>query len=103
MGGIAALLTPWSRGQAVELGNHLWCKRVLPVGEIAYQGRTLKLTPGHLAGVEQAFKARAYDQVSFQLADAQNTHTNDPERHRATIVDMRHDPQGPDGPGLYVY
>jgi hypothetical protein len=103
MSGLAALLTPWQRGGAIELGNKLWMKRVLPVGEINYQGRTLKFTEDYLAGLEAAFRDRAYDQVSFQLADAANTHTNDPERHRGTIVDMRCDPNGPDGPGLYLY
>ena len=103
MTGIAAVLTPWQQGSAVELGNKIWMKRVLPLGEINYQGRTLKFTQDYLDGLEQAFQDRAYDQVSFQLADAQNTHTNDPERHRGTVVDMRCDPNGPDGPGLYMY
>lgn len=103
MTGIAALLTPWQRGNAVELGNKVWMKRVLPVGEINYNGRTLKFTQDYLEGLEQAFRDRAYDQVSFQLADSANTHTNDPERHRGSIIDMRTDLNGPDGPGLYMY
>lgn len=94
MTAFAALLTPFDRGNAVELGNRIWRKRVLPVGEISYQGRTLKFTPSYLAGLASAFKDKAYDQVSFQLADAQNTHTNDPERHRGTIVDVQAEPDG---------
>ena len=103
MNGIATLLTPWQRGGAIELGNKVWMKRVLPIGEINYNGRTLRFTRDYLDGLERAFKDRAYDQVSFQLADAANTHTNDPERHRGSIIDMRTDPNGPDGPGLYMY
>jgi hypothetical protein len=103
MGGVLTLLTPWTRGGAVELGNQIWCKRVLPVGSIQYQGRTLNFTPGYLTGLEQAFKDRAYDYVPFQMADAGNNHTNDPERYRGSVVDMRHDPNGPDGPGLYMF
>lgn len=94
MTAFAALLTPFDRGNAVELGNRIWRKRVLPVGEISYQGRTLKFTPSYLAGLASAFKDKAYDQVSFQLADAANTHTNDPERHRGTIVDVQAEPDG---------
>jgi hypothetical protein len=34
-----------------------------------------------------------YDQVPFQLADASNAHSNDPERFRGEVLDMevRHD------------
>jgi hypothetical protein len=92
--GFAALLTPFDRGQAIELGNRLWRKRVLPVGDVEYQGRTLHFTPSYLTGLVNAFKRQAYDQVSFQLAPGDNTHTNDPERHRGTIVDMQAEDDG---------
>src|ERR1035441_8319817 len=136
----AAVLTPFYRSRAVELGNRLWRKKVLPVGDVEYKGRTLHFTLNYLKGLAGAFTARAYDQVAFQrseehtselqsltlcdsdlvlpvgdveykgrtlhftlnylkglagaftaraydqvafqLADAQNTHTNDPERFR---------------------
>ncbi len=90
----AAVLTPFDRGTAINLGNRLWRKRVLPVDDVEYQGRTLHFTHDYLASLEQAFRDRAYDQVSFQLADAKNTHTNDPERHRGTITDMRVEADG---------
>lgn len=96
-GGVAALLTPWTRGQAVELGNQRWEKRVLPVGSIDYMGRTLNFTPEYLAGLEQAFRSGAYDYVPFQLADHDNRHTNAVERFGGTIIDMRAKPDG-----LYV-
>jgi hypothetical protein len=98
MTALAALLTPWVQSPAVELGNRVWKKRVLPIGEISYQGRTLKFTPDYLKGLETAFKDGAYDYVPFQLADAANTHTNDPERYRGAITDMRAEPDG-----LWVY
>ena len=88
MTALAALLTPFDRGNAVELGNKLWRKRVLPVGDVQYQGRTLHFTRTYLEGLANAFRTRAYDQVPFQLADAANTHTNDPERTRGWITDM---------------
>lgn len=94
MSGLATLLTPWERGGAIELGNKVWRKRVLPVGDIQYNGRMLHFTKQYNDGLAVAFKDQAYDQVSFQLADAANTHTNDPERHRGTVVDMRSEPDG---------
>jgi hypothetical protein len=94
MGAFAALLTPFDRGNAIEMSSKLWRKRVLPVGDISYQGRTLHFTPHYLQGLANAFNDKAYDQVSFQLADAGNTHTNDPERHRGTVVGFEAEPDG---------
>lgn len=94
MAGIAALLTPWDRGSAVELGNRRWEKRVLPVDSISYEGRTLNFTPSYLKGLETAFRNRAYDYVPFQLADAKNTHTNAVDRFGGTIIDMQARPDG---------
>jgi hypothetical protein len=93
----AAVLTPFTSADAVELGNRLWRKRVLPVGEVEYKGRTLKFTRDYLGRLVQAFQNRAYDQVPFQLADAQNSHTNDPERTRGEVTAME---LGDDG--LYI-
>lgn len=84
----ALVLTPWQRGRPVELGNRSWWKRLLPVGEIDYKGRRLRFTRDYLAGLKEAFDGGAYDQVPFQLADAANTHTNDPERTRGEIAEM---------------
>jgi len=90
----AAVLTPFFRGNAIELGNRLWKKRVLPVDDVEYQGRMLHFSKDYNDSLAQAFRDRAYDQVSFQLADAKNTHTNDPERHRGTITDLRSEDDG---------
>ena len=93
----AAVLTPFTAAEAVELGNRMWRKRVLPVGDVEYKGRLLHFTKDYLGQLVTAFQNRAYDQVPFQLADGANTHTNDPERTRGEITAME---LGDDG--LYV-
>jgi len=93
----AAVLTPFTAAEAVELGNRLWRKRLLPVGDVEYKGRTLKFTRDYLGRLVQSFQDRAYDQVPFQLAPGDNSHSNDPERTRGEItgMELRDD-------GLYV-
>lgn len=93
----SALLTPFTAGEAVELGNRVWRKKLLPVGDVEYKGRTLHFTRDYLGRLVTAFQSRAYDQVPFQLADHANTHTNDPERTRGEITSME---LGDDG--LYI-
>lgn len=93
----AAVLTPFTAGQAVELGNRVWRKKLLPIGNVEYKGRTLRFTKDYLGQIVDAFQNRAYDQVPFQLADAENRHSNDPERTRGEIRDMQ---LGDDG--LYI-
>lgn len=82
-----AVLTPFDHQPAIELGTQWW-KRVLPVGEINYKGRVLKFTRPYLKGLLDAFRSGAYDQVPFQVADKDNSHTNDPERTGGEIADM---------------
>lgn len=84
----AAILTPFTTAGAAVSKAGRWRKKLLPVGEIHYKGRTLKFDRPYLAGLVQSFKGQAYDQVPFQLADHANTHTNDPERTRGLITDM---------------
>src|SRR6516165_3695663 len=88
------VLTPFTTGRPIELAGGLWRKKLLPVGEVAYQGRTLRFTPGYLRDLADAFRARAYDQVPLQLAGADNRHTNDVERTAGHIVDMDADDDG---------
>lgn len=92
----AAVLTPFTRSRATQQGN-LWWKRLLPIGEINYKGRTLKFTKDYLDGLAQAFDARAYDQVPLQLAGDDNKHTNDVERTggQTRAMEVR-------GDGLYI-
>jgi hypothetical protein len=82
------VLTPFTSADAVELGNRLWRRQVLPVGEVNYKGRVLKFTKDYLGKLAKAFRDGAYAQVPFQLADKDNSHTNDPERTRGEITDM---------------
>jgi hypothetical protein len=90
----AAVLTPFTSHRATPAGPGRWRKKLLPIGEISYQGRVLKFTKDYLAGLVGAFRDKAYDQVPFQLADAKNTHTNDPERTRGQITEMTLEPDG---------
>jgi hypothetical protein len=83
---MTAMLTPIDHGAARPSGTgKLWRKQLLPVGSIDYKGRKIDFSREYLAGLARAFAAKAYDQVPFQLADGQNTHTNDPERFRGDI------------------
>lgn len=84
----AIVLTPFSRGQARRIGQRLWRKMLLPVGEIRYQDRTLKFTREYLQQLASSFRDRAYDQVALQLAPGDNSHSNDPERFRGEVTDM---------------
>jgi hypothetical protein len=73
---------PWQAGGLPDT----WRKKVLPVGEVSYKGRMLKFTPEYLRDLAVAYSDGAYEQVPFQLADAANTHTNDPERYRGEVT-----------------
>jgi len=93
----AAVLTPFTASDAVELAAQTWRKRLLPIGTINYKGRSLKFSRDYLASLAAAFQNRAYDQVALQLADTENRHTNDPERFRGEVTGMELDDDG-----LYV-
>jgi hypothetical protein len=84
----AEIRLPFSRFPARQVSPQTWRKRVLPVGKIVYQDRVLNFDKEYLQGLADSFSKRAYDQVPFQLADARNTHTNDPERTRGWITDV---------------
>lgn len=92
-----AVLTPFTRSAAQQAGERLWRKRVLPVGDVSYQGRMLHFTKDYLDRIAAAFRSRAYDQVPFQLAGDDNKHTHDVERFGGEVQDMT---VGDDG--LYV-
>jgi hypothetical protein len=79
-------------------GRKLWRKQILPNDSINYQGRQIRFDTSYHKELVRNFRAGAYPQVPFQLADATNTHTNDPERTRGELVDLRAEPDG-----LYGY
>lgn len=87
-----AVLTPTVATAAQPVAGKLWRKQVLPRGKsITYTdpntgtARTLTFDDAYLQAAVQAFNDGAYDAVKFQIADAKNTHTEDPERARGTV------------------
>ena len=91
----ATVITPFSwASPAIELSARHWRKKILPVGDVEYQGRTLHFTPDYLGKLADAFRSRAYDYVPFQLATTRNEHTNDPERTRGQILDLQVEDDG---------
>lgn len=85
-----AVLTPTTAKPAAKVAGRVFRKQVLPIGGIDYKDATgatrrLDFTPDYLAKIVDSFNAGAYDAVKFQLADASNTHTLDPERARGTV------------------
>lgn len=88
-----AILTPFVKSAAQKAGQ-VWRKKVLPVGIINYKGRVLSFSKRYNDELAHAFTQGAYPQVPFQLADAANTHTNDPERFRGDIVNMSSEEDG---------
>jgi hypothetical protein len=100
-----ALMTPFgSPSAAVELSRGRYRKQILKFQTINYTGRdgnSRKITFDRKFGIDlvRAFKDGAYDQVPFQLADASNTHTNDPTRTGGEIVgvELSADGSGVDG------
>lgn len=95
---MTTVLTPYVRGDAVRDpgGKRLWRKQLLPVGSITYKGKRVNFSHGYLTELAEAFNERAYDQVPFQLAPADNTHTDDPERYRGEVQRFEMTPGGLD-------
>jgi hypothetical protein len=90
---------------AVELsGGGLFRKQILRFDTIDYTdktGQTRKITFDQEYGrkLVEAFQAGAYEQVPFQLADADNRHTNAPDRTGGEVVgvELSADGTGVDG------
>jgi hypothetical protein len=93
----AAVLTPFVRAAARSMGRDLWSKKLLPVGDVLYNGNVLHFDRDYLERLAGAFRDRAYPQVPFQLAGDENKHTNDVERFGGDIVGMN-----VEADGLYV-
>lgn len=87
-------------GSVVNLSKHgkVWRKQILPLTSINYDGRQIRFDTEYHKQLVRNFRSGAFPQVPFQLADASNTHTNDPERTRGELVDLRAEPTG-----LYGY
>lgn len=89
-----AVLTPFTGAKATRTGQRQWRKRLLPVGRVRYEGRTLNFSRDYLQDLARAFSDRAYDQVPFQLAPDDNRHTNDPERFGGEVTGAEVRPDG---------
>lgn len=84
---MTAILTPYDRGgDAAAVGTRAFRKRILPIGSIDYEGQRVTFDRPFLQTLVSAFHQRAFDQVPFQLATADNKHNNDPERTRGEVT-----------------
>lgn len=85
--------TPFCESEIQLSAGDLWRKQVLRFDTIWYTGRDgkrRKITFDQKYGkdVIAAFKAGAYPQVPFQIADAENRHNNDPTRTGGEVVGL---------------
>lgn len=101
-----AVLTPYARGHVVELGadgngRKLYRKQLMKFGPITASGRRYDLDEDYARDIIRSFKQRVISSVPFQLADANNTHTNDPERTRGLVRGLELSPSG-DGLDMLV-
>lgn len=90
-------LTPFEFAATQALSRRLFRKKVLPVSSIDYNGRKIEFSKDYLIKMVDAFDDGAFDNVPLQFADAQNQHTNDPDRYRGDVVAM-----SLENDGLYV-
>jgi hypothetical protein len=91
-----AVRTPLNRGAALALGNKRYRKEILRLGDIHYKGGIFPVTEDYLNKVQLAFDAKAVPSVPFQLADAANTHTQDPLRQFGSVTALHRTPHGLD-------
>jgi hypothetical protein len=75
-----ALLTPVNEGVATKIGRRTFRKQLLPKKEITYKGKKIRFNDEYMQTVLDAFQRGAYDMVPAQLADKDNTHTDDVTR-----------------------
>lgn len=85
---MTAFLTPFTTDLAIKVGGKLYRKKVLPVGDIEYEGQRVKFDRPFLQTLVTAFQNRAYDQVPFQLATAENKHNNDPKLTEGEVASL---------------
>lgn len=88
----SAVHTPFVDSAGAPHGR-LWRKEILRKGPIAYRGGTVDLNDELVGQIRAAFDEGALNQTPVQLADAQNTHTLDPERFRGDVVALEETPE----------
>lgn len=83
-----SLLTPFDFSNATKVGRSRFRKQILPMRTINYKGNDITFDRPFLQELVRSFKARAYDQVPFVLADGENRHNESPENFRGYIADL---------------
>lgn len=83
-----ALHTPFDLSSATKVGKTRWRKQVLPRRVINYKGRRIDFNRSYHLDLARAFKAQAYDQVPFVLANEKNEHHMDPKLFEGDVVDF---------------
>lgn len=83
-----AVITPFEFSAPGQAGQRLWRKKILPIGEILYNGVKYNFDRQFLQTIVDSFRQGAFDQVPLQLANDKNEHTNDPERYRGDVIDF---------------
>lgn len=84
----SALLTPFDFSNATKVGRTRFRKQILPMRTINYKGQSITFDRPFLQELVRNFKARAYDQVPFILADGRNAHNENPENFRGSVADL---------------
>lgn len=85
---------PVERTEGKRLGRQLFRKQLLHVGDVRYKDTVLHFTPEALKSLVDEFNAGSMDAVPFQLADAANQHTQDPERTRGEVIGLEAEADG---------
>jgi hypothetical protein len=83
-----AIHTPFDLSNATKVGKTRWRKQVLPLTTIDYKGRKIDFNKQYLMDLARSFKARAYDQVPFVLANEKNEHHMDPKLFEGECIDF---------------
>lgn len=91
-----AVRTPLASVPALALGNRRYRKQVLTLGKIYHGGGVFDVTPEYIDSVVTAFDSKAIARVPFQLADAANSHTEDPLRRFGSVEALHRTPEGLD-------
>lgn len=82
------LLTPYDFSNATRVGRTKFRKQILPLRTIDYKGNKITFDRPFLQEMVRNFKARAYDQVPFVLANDRNEHNENPENFRGFVTDL---------------
>lgn len=92
MGDMVIIPTPRNAEGYAELSRtrqgRLFKKHILNLGELKYEGQTFNLDDAWFNKLKDNFNSGVCDIVQVPLADAQNRHTEAPERNLGEVVDI---------------